>query len=205
MSSELPVDHQIAEYRILRLIGRGGMGVVYMAEHSALGRKVALKVLPPEFAEDEGFRDRFHREARLAASLDHPNIVPVYDAGEHEGRLWIAMRFVQGTDLREMLNQQGALHPLRAVSILGRVASALDAAHGRGLVHRDVKPGNILLEPPSPESPMEHVYLTDFGLTKRVDVDDGSEEELPKGARQITKTGFFAGTLDYSAPEQFQG
>src|SRR5919204_5038233 len=103
MSTELPIDHQIAEYSILRLIGRGGMGVVYVAEHSQLGRKVALKVLPPEYAEDEGFRERFIREARLAASLDHPNIVPVYDAGEHDGRLWIAMRYVEGTDLRAML------------------------------------------------------------------------------------------------------
>jgi serine/threonine protein kinase len=211
MASELPADSHIAEYRILQLIGRGGMGLVYLAEHSRLGRKVALKVLPPEYAEDEGFRDRFDREARLAASLDHPNIVPVYDAGEHDGRLWIAMRFVQGTDLHTVLAKQGGLHPLRAVSILGRVGSALDAAHSRGLVHRDVKPGNILLQPPSPENPVERVYLTDFGLTKRVDTpDDADRNEGPPGEggerpHQLTRTGYFVGTLDYAAPEQFRG
>src|SRR6266550_4475823 len=118
MASELPADSHIAEYRILRLIGRGGMGVVYLAEHSRLGRKVALKVLPPEYAEDEGFRDRFDREARLAASLDHPNIVPVYDAGEHEGRLWIAMARIEGTDLKTLIAEEGRLPVRRALSIV---------------------------------------------------------------------------------------
>src|SRR6476469_2596807 len=129
MSSDLQPGSRIAEYTIERLIGRGGMGVVYLAEHQHLGKHVALKVLPAEYAKDDGFRRRFEREARLAASLEHPNIVPVTDAGEYEGELWIAMRFVDGTDLREVLRQHGALNPIRAVSILGRVASALDAAH----------------------------------------------------------------------------
>jgi serine/threonine protein kinase len=207
------VGTQLAEYRIEGLIGRGGMGVVYLAEHVHLGKRVALKVLPPEYAADQDFRERFEREARLAASLEHPNIVPVTDAGEFDGELWIAMRFVDGTDLREVLNAHGALNPIRAVSILGRVGSALDAAHASGLIHRDVKPGNILLEPPSPTRQVEHVYLTDFGLTKQVDVsqDDVAGQfaasDIHKGVADhgLTKVGYFAGTVDYAAPEQFRG
>jgi serine/threonine-protein kinase len=244
MSSDLQPGSQLAEYRIERLVGRGGMGVVYQAEHVHLGKRVALKVLPPEYMKDSSFRERFELEARLAASLEHPNIVPVTDAGEFQGELWIAMRFVDGTDLREVLHAHGALNPIRAVSILGRVASALDTAHAAGLVHRDVKPGNILLEPPSPTRQVEHVYLTDFGLTKQVDAaaDDvagqfaaqdapkahGDEAEGPDHGpmgpdhgplgpegedgdggsvpdRQLTRAGYFAGTVDYAAPEQFRG
>jgi serine/threonine protein kinase len=218
MSSDLRPGSQIAEYRIERLVGRGGMGVVYLAEHVHLGKRVALKVLPPEYMEDPGFRKRFEREARLAASLEHPNIVPVTDAGEFEGELWIAMRYVEGTDLREVLHEHGALNPIRAVSILGRVGSALDAAHKAGLIHRDVKPGNILLEPPSATRQVEHVYLTDFGLTKQVDAGsadvtdqfaaddqahDGHESHAPGDG--LTRVGYFAGTVDYAAPEQFRG
>ena len=240
MSSDLRPGSQLAEYRIERLIGRGGMGVVYQAEHVHLGKRVALKVLPPEYMKDGSFRERFEREARLAASLEHPNIVPVTDAGEFEGELWIAMRYVDGTDLRQVLNEHGALNPIRAVSILGRVANALDTAHAAGLIHRDVKPGNILLEPPSPTRQVEHVYLTDFGLTKHVDVDTGDvagqfatgdrprEPDLPVGPEHetlgpdhgppepelgaagepdhgVTRAGYFAGTVDYAAPEQFRG
>jgi len=207
------VGAQLAEYRIEALIGRGGMGVVYLAEHVHLGKRVALKVLPPEYAADQDFRQRFEREARLAAALEHPNIVPVTDAGEFEGELWIAMRYVEGTDLGEVLRAHGALNPIRAVSILGRVGSALDAAHARGLIHRDVKPCNVLLEPPSAFRQVEHVYLTDFGLTKQVDVsrDDVAGQLAPADLQQdspdhgLTKVGYFAGTVDYAAPEQFRG
>ncbi|MFL5799222.1 MAG: serine/threonine-protein kinase [Actinomycetota bacterium] len=203
----------MAEYRIEALIGRGGMGVVYLAEHVHLGKRVALKVLPPEYATDQDFRQRFEREARLAAALEHPNIVPVTDAGEFEGELWIAMRYVEGTDLGEVLHAQGALNPIRTVSILGRVGSALDAAHARGLIHRDVKPGNVLLEPPSAFRQVEHVYLTDFGLTKQVDTSHGevagqfAPADLHEGSvdHGLTKVGYFAGTVDYAAPEQFRG
>jgi serine/threonine protein kinase len=239
MSSDLRPGSRLSEYRIERLIGRGGMGVVYQAEHTHLGKRVALKVLPPEYTKDTAFRERFEREARLAASLEHPNIVPVTDAGEFEGELWIAMRYVDGTDLREALNERGTLNPIRAVSILGRVASALDTAHAAGLVHRDVKPGNILLEPPSATRQVEHVYLTDFGLTKQVDAGDDAaghfatgdrprDADLPVGPeheslgpdhgppepdaepaskpeRGVTRAGYFAGTVDYAAPEQFRG
>jgi serine/threonine protein kinase len=213
MSSPDPrIGSQVAEYRVEGLIGRGGMGVVYSAEHIHLGKKVALKVLPPEYAADEEFRERFEREARLAASLEHPNIVPVTDAGEFDGELWIAMRLVHGQDLRALLEEHGPLNPIRAVSILGRVGSALDAAHARGLIHRDVKPGNILLEPPSGTRTVEHVYLTDFGLTKQVDVGapepgvPGSAGIGPGGpSHGLTRVGYFAGTVDYAAPEQFRG
>ncbi|HEX9377859.1 MAG TPA: serine/threonine-protein kinase [Actinomycetota bacterium] len=204
------IGTQMAEYHIEGLLGHGGMGVVYLAEHIHLGKKVAVKVLPPEYASDAAFRERFEREARLAASLEHPNIVPVTDAGEADGELWIAMRYVEGSDLGEILRSHGPLNPIRAVSILGRVGSALDAAHQRGLVHRDVKPGNILLEPPSPTRQVEHVYLTDFGLSKQVDVSTPHEENAPaelepaQRRRGLTRVGYFAGTVEYAAPEQFR-
>ena len=136
------VGTTLAGYRIERRLGRGGMSVVYLAEDLALGRKVALKVLAPELAEDVSFRERFRLESRLAASIDHPNVIPVYEAGEAEGRLFIAMRYVDGTDLRRLIDAEDALEPARAVELVGRVADGLEAAHQRGLVHRDVKPSN---------------------------------------------------------------
>ena len=179
----------VAGYRIDSVLGRGGMSVVYLAEHLRLGRKVALKVLAPALAEDEGFRDRFTRESRRAAELDHPNVIPIYDAGEDgEGLLYIAMRYVEGRDLRSVLNEDGAQNPGRAFFILEQVASALDAAHDRDLIHRDVKPPNILIAEPS-----DHVYLTDFGVVKHT------------ATRGVTQTGFFVGTLEYAAPEQIEG
>jgi serine/threonine-protein kinase len=178
---------QFGAYRLHGLIGRGGMGIVYRAEHEHLGRTVALKLLTPELAASEGFRGRFMRESRLAASLDHPSIVTVYDAGEVNGTLYIAMRFVDGTDLAEVLRGAGALPPDRALGLVGQVAAALDAAHERGLVHRDVKPANVLIDG-------ARAYLTDFGLTKPT-----------AAATQITTAGQFLGTVAYVAPEQIQG
>jgi serine/threonine protein kinase len=191
---DLEPGTEVAGYRIERTLGRGGMSVVYLAEHDWLQRKVALKVLAPPLAEDERFRERFVRESRLAASLDHPNVIPIYEAGASGGDLFIAMRYVEGTDLRTLLHEGGALEPGRAVAIVRQVAAALDAAHEQGLVHRDVKPGNVLLARQRGSEAGEHVYLSDFGLTKRSASDSG-----------ITGTGQFVGTLDYAAPEQFKG
>jgi predicted Ser/Thr protein kinase len=181
------IGTELAGYRIERLLGRGGMSVVYLAEDLRLGRKVALKLLAPELAEDDRFRERFLRESRLAASLDHANVIPVYEAGEGDGLLYIAMRYVEGTDLKRLLADEGPLDAPRAVAILGQVADALDAAHERGLVHRDVKPANVLLDG------REHAYLSDFGLTKQTSSESG-----------ITETGQFVGTVDYVAPEQIR-
>lgn len=153
------VGVRAASYVLGERIGRGGMGVVYRATHIHLGREVALKVLAPELTGDEGFRRRFLRESRLAASLDHPNVVTVYDAGESEGTLYIAMRYVPGTDLARFLAAHAPLEPTTALAMLAQVGAALDAAHRRGLTHRDVKPANVLIA--------EGIcYLADFGLTK---------------------------------------
>jgi YVTN family beta-propeller protein len=180
-------DSRFAGFRLEREIGRGGMGVVYLAEHVHLGRRVALKFLAPGLIDTDGFRERFVRESRVAASLNHPNIVTVYDAGESDGQLYIAMQYVDGTDLSTLLEREGALEPERAVDILTQLASALDAAHAEGLVHRDVKPANVLMRD-------GHAYLTDFGLTKRT-----------ASATSLTGTGQFVGTAQYMAPEQILG
>jgi predicted Ser/Thr protein kinase len=181
---------KVGRYRIEAEAGRGGMGVVYRARDPQLDRVVALKVIAPELASDSTFRARFARESQVTAGLDHPNVIPVYDAGEDDGRLFIAMRFVDGTDLQRVLRERGALDPATAVDLVSQAASALDAAHARGLVHRDVKPANLLIT--GQERP--HVYLTDFGLAKR----DGS-------SGQLTSTGGWLGTPDYSSPEQGEG
>jgi serine/threonine protein kinase len=173
-----------AGYRIGALVGRGGMGVVYQATDLSLDRPVALKLIAPELADDPRFRARFLDEPRLAASLDHASVIPIYEAGEHDGQLYLAMRFVPGSDLRTLLARDGALEPDRALAILGQIAGALDAAHRQGLVHRDVKPANVLLDED------EHAYLTDFGITKQRG-DDATEPG--------------DGTLDYLAPEQIRG
>jgi YVTN family beta-propeller protein len=194
MSSDPRIGTEIAGYRIESVLGRGGMSVVYLAEHTGLKRKAALKLLTPELAVDDRFRERFVRESQMAAALDHPNIIPIYEAGEIDGVLYIAMRYVRGTDLKTLLNVEGALPPERALAICAQAAAALDAAHAEGLVHRDVKPANILLAPgPRADSP-EHVYLSDFGVTKRTSSGTG-----------LTGTGQFIGTLDYAAPEQIEG
>jgi DNA-binding beta-propeller fold protein YncE len=189
--SWLAAGSVVADFRIEGVIGRGGMGVVYRAVQVSLGRPVALKLIAPELAADPGFRERFERESRLAASLEHPNVVPVYAAGDQDGVLFIAMRFVDGIDLRAMIKGEGRLVPERAARIAAEVASALDAAHEQGLVHRDVKPANVLISQRGSE---EHVYLTDFGLTKRSASSGG-----------LTGSGQWVGTLDYVAPEQLRG
>src|SRR5262245_1812491 len=164
------------------------MGVVYRATELALDRPVALKLIAPELAGDAAFRERFLRESRLAASIDHPGILPVYAAGEADGELYLAMRYVDGTDLRALLEREGPLSPERAVPLTEQVAAAVDAAHERGLVHRDIKPGNVLIDSGS------HCYLSDFGLTK----------QLVEGDATTIAPGRLAGTLDYLAPEQIR-
>ncbi|MFI2760381.1 serine/threonine-protein kinase [Streptomyces echinatus] len=191
--SEL-VGRQVAGYRIESEVGRGGMAVVYRAHDLRLDRTVALKLLAPELARNDTFRGRFIHESQVAASLDHPHIVPVFEAGEADGVLYIAMRYVSGSDLRHLLDERGPLPPADAVRIAAQVASALDAAHEHGLVHRDVKPGNILVAEGTDSDHPEHVYLTDFGLTKK-----------SLSLTGFTSVGQFVGTLDYVSPEQISG
>ena len=188
VQTEIRIGSEFVGYRIDELIGRGGMGVVYRAYDLRLKRTVALKLMAPELALDQRFRERFSREAELAMSLEHPNVVPIHDAGDIDGRLYLAMRYVEGTDLRALLHAEGALDQARALAICSQVASALDAAHAKGLVHRDVKPSNVLLDQD------EHVYLADFGLTRRVDEQGGPAGE-----------GRSVGTPAYLAPEQIEG
>jgi WD40 repeat protein/tRNA A-37 threonylcarbamoyl transferase component Bud32 len=187
------VGSELAGYRIESLLGFGGMSVVYLAEDLRLKRRVALKLLASSLSEDESFRDRFLRESELAASIDHPSIVPIYEAGATKELLYIAMRYVEGRDLKERL-QRGRLDPSDAIGIVAQVASALDAAHTRGLVHRDVKPSNVLLDVAARPDGSDHVYLADFGLTRRVSEEDGSSDD-----------GHLMGTIDYVAPEQIAG
>ena len=184
-SADLRIGEELLGYRIESALGRGGMSVVYLAEDIRLRRRVALKFLAPRLAEDAAFRERFLRESELAASLDHPNVVPIYAAGEDGNALYIAMRYVEGRDLKELL-RAGPLDARRAIHICGQVANALDFAHAHRLVHRDVKPSNVLLDL------NDHVYLADFGLTRRTD------------GTQTLEPGLF-GTIDYIAPEQIRG
>jgi hypothetical protein len=164
------------------------MGAVYAAEHLHLQRKVALKVLHANLAEDTDFRERFIRESQLAASIDHPNIIPVYDANNADGVLYLAMRYVEGSDLKSVLSREGLLDPEQTLALFEQIAAGLDAAHARGLVHRDVKPANVLVE-----TKTGHVFVTDFGIAKLV------------AATGMTRTGFFVGTIEYASPEQFEG
>jgi hypothetical protein len=177
----------VGGYRILEPIGRGGMGVVYKALELALDRVVALKLIAPELVADDGFRERFMAEARLAASLDHPNVVPIFGAGTDGDGLYLAMRFVEGDNLAALVRRDGPVEPARAARIVAHVAAGLEAAHRRGLVHRDVKPANILV------AADDHTYLADFGLAKHA----------AAGGR--TQTGNVVGTPDYLAPEQIRG
>ncbi len=175
-----------AGYRIDGTLGEGGMGAVYRATQLSLERVVALKVLTVELSSDPGFRERFRREGLLQAALDHPHIVTVYEAGEAENRLFLAMRMVEGPTLKELI-QRRELDDRRALRLLTQVAEALDAAHARGLIHRDVKPHNVLV------GAGDHAYLADFGLTK------GNDDAA------MTETGQFVGTIDYISPEQARG
>ena len=192
VSDDPRVGTELAGYRIESLLGLGGMSVVYVAEDLRLKRKVALKLLAARLAEDESFRERFLRESELAASIDHPNIVPIYEAGTTGDALFIAMRYVEGRDLKERL-QRGRLDPADAIGILAQVASALDAAHARGLVHRDVKPSNVLLDRGARPDGSDHVYLADFGLTRSI------------AEAGVAEDGNLLGTIDYVAPEQIAG
>jgi len=187
----IEIGSTLGGYRIEGIIGQGGMGVVYRATQLRLHRTVALKVIAPELANDPSFRERFDRESTVTASIDHPHVVPVHEANELDGLLYIVMRYVEGQDLGSVISDSGRLDPARAARLTAQVGAALDAAHLRGMVHRDVKPGNILVSGRPPE---EHVYLTDFGLTKQMASDEG-----------LTKTGEWVGTLDYVAPEQIEG
>ena len=180
----------LAGFRLERVIGRGGMGVVFLAEEVALRRRAAVKVISPQLAQDVAFRARFEQEARLAAAIDHPNVVPVYAAGEDGGQLFLAMRYVEGRDLGEIIARDGTLAPSRAAALVDQVAHALDAAHEAGLVHRDVKPANVLI---STSGGQEHAYLTDFGLTKAV------------AASGMTNTGDWLGSADYAPPSRSRG
>jgi DNA-binding NarL/FixJ family response regulator len=187
---EPEVGSTFANHRIDAVAGRGGMGVVYSATDLTLDRRVALKVIAPAIASDAVFRARFERECRAAASIDHPNVVPVFHAGEEAGLLYLTMRFIDGTNLRSVLREEGALEPDRAVGLIAQVAAALDAAHDVGLVHRDVKPANVLLVR-DPDG--ERAFLTDFGVT------------MQRSNEELTRTGLAVGTVDYMAPEQAAG
>ena len=176
------------------VLGRGGMSVVYQAENLRLSSVIALKVLAPELAADDVFRARFLEESRIAASLNHPNVIPIYDMGSHDELLYIAMRYVSGTDMRQMIKKRGRILPATALFLVGQAARALDAAHRKGLVHRDVKPGNLLIERGSDDADPDHVYLADFGITKHAMSRSG-----------LTSTGQFLGTINYVAPEQIRG
>jgi tRNA A-37 threonylcarbamoyl transferase component Bud32 len=188
MSSLVSTGSVVAGFRVESLIGKGAMGEVYLAETIDGGGRVALKVLEPQLADAERFRQRFLRESQLAASLDHPHIVPLLASGEYDGVLYIAMAYIPGSDLRELLRQDGPLEPERAILLVAQAADALDAAHAAGLVHRDVKPGNILV------TEQDDVYVCDFGLARHV-----------TSASSLTGDRGFVGTIDYVPPEQVRG
>lgn len=178
----------IAGYEVEAVVGSGGIGVLYRARQLRLDRLVALKLVEEETAREPVVRERLRREARTVAALDHPNVVPLYEAGEEDGTVYIATRWVDGTELGSLIRRDGPLEPARAARIAAQIASALDVAHEKGLVHRDVKPSNVIV------TSEDHVYLTDFGLTKRA----GS-------ASGFTGAEALLGTIDYVAPEQIEG
>jgi serine/threonine-protein kinase len=191
---ELPlVGTEFAGYGLRAVLGRGGMSIVYQAENPRLRNLIALKVLAPELADDQVFRTRFREESQIAASLNHPHVIPIHDFGSSDGLLYIAMRYVSGTDLRHLIAERGWLAPDAAVHLLAQAARALDAAHRRGLVHRDVKPGNLLIAQGIEDGDPDHLYLADFGITKHVG-----------GRTGLTVAGMMLGTVHYASPEQIQ-
>src|SRR3954470_5004561 len=181
----------LAGFRVQGPVAEGAMGAVYRAEDCSTGAQVALKVLLPELARDERFRQRFLRETGIAASLDHPNVIRTVAAGDEDGVLYLAMQYVDGPDLRELLHREGEFEPERAIRLVEQVAAALDSAHEAGLVHRDVKPGNVLVRQ---EEEGEHAYICDFGLARHV-----------SSVSSLTGERGFVGTIDYVPPEQIQG
>src|SRR3954454_20540358 len=188
MAAKPAIGSVVAGYRLNSLLGSGATGSVYLAVRERDGERVALKLLDPELAGDERFRRRVLRESEIAASLEHPHVVPIVDVGDTDEALYIAMRYVEGSDLRELLAAEGPLDPERALGLLGQVAGGLDQAHERGLVHRDVKPANILVDGE------EHAYLADFGLAKHA-----------SSVSSLTADHAFVGTIAYVSPEQIRG
>src|SRR3954454_2530380 len=188
---ELSAGDEFAGYRVEQHLGRGGMGVLYLALEPGLERRVALKLIAPEAASDDVFARRFAEESKIAASIEHPNVVPIYAAGEEAGVPFIAMRYVAGADLAKRLTREGRLAPATAVELIAQIGNGLDAIHAAGLIHRDVKPANVLL---AGDAGTEHAYITDFGVARNVATESG-----------LTQTGRFVGTLDYVAPEQISG
>jgi serine/threonine protein kinase len=190
----LTAGSMFAGFNIERTLGHGGMGIVYLARQEGLDRPVALKVIRTELAEDERFRARFRAESRIAASIEHQRVVTVFGAGEHEGLLYVAMRYVPGRDLGRLISARGTLSGDHAASLVSQVADGLDAVHAAGLVHRDVKPANVLVADPSAGGDGSTAYLTDFGLAK-----------IAASTTGLTATGEVIGTVDYMAPEQIEG
>ena len=186
------IGEEFAGYRLEEMIGHGGMSIVYRARHLVLERSVALKLLSPDLSDDPAFQERFIRESRLAAGLDHPNVIPIYEAGEVNGVFYIAMRYVPGSNLKQLLQRDGPMDATQIISIIGQIASALTTAHETGLVHRDVKPANVLIVEGAGADESNHVYLSDFGIAKQQ-------------ASNVTRTGMFLGTAEYASPEQIEG
>jgi Protein kinase domain len=191
MSPDLSEGQSFGAYHLIGVAGAGGMGIVYRAEQRPLGRIVALKVIRPDIASSGDYRARFLREARLAAAVNHPHIVPVFDCGEEAGQLYLTMQWIDGVELQQLIGGQQRLDPERAVRIGTQIASALGAVHDAGMLHRDIKPANILVRDLGGE---DHAYLTDFGIAKIPEADGG-----------LTRTGWMIGTSGYLSPEQIQG